>query len=360
MTDTPTPSDPRFVALLDDLRAHSVELEAPGATATGQLDRMATAGVMRWGIPAGNGGCELSAAEQATGHERLAAACLVSAFVLSQRNAAVSRIVASENDSLKADLLPRLARHELSATVGISHLTTSRQHVGTPAVTATPDGESGYVLDGTIPWVTAGDTSDLLLAGGTLTDGRQILAMLDAADPGVTAGPPGPLLALNASRTGPVTLRGVRVGPERIVAGPLLAVMKSAGAGTGGVTTSALAVGAAAGTLKRFAAEAERRPELAEILPALQAERAALSADIGLLLSPNPPAGLTGELVREQANSLVLRASQAYLAASKGAGFVAGHPAERAVREAMFFLVWSCPRPVMEATLRRFACLGES
>jgi hypothetical protein len=53
----------------------------------------------------------------------------------------------------------------------------------------------------------------------------------------------------------------------------------------------------------------------------------------------------------------VLRATQAYLAASKGAGFVAGHPAERLVREAMFFLVWSCPQPVLAANLREFACL---
>jgi hypothetical protein len=45
------------------------------------------------------------------------------------------------------------------------------------------------------------------------------------------------------------------------------------------------------------------------------------------------------------------------LAASKGAGFVAGHPAERAVREAMFFLVWSCPQPVVSAALREFACV---
>ena len=53
----------------------------------------------------------------------------------------------------------------------------------------------------------------------------------------------------------------------------------------------------------------------------------------------------------------MLRAAQAYLAASKGAGFVVGHPAERAVREAMFFLVWSCPAPVVSAALREFACV---
>jgi hypothetical protein len=136
--------------------------------------------------------------------------------------------------------------------------------------------------------------------------------------------------------------------------------MKGAAGGTGSVTTSALAVGAAAGVLEHFAAEAIKRPELEEIVRPLAEERAAISADIRrLLASPQPPAGLSSESIRRRANSLALRASQAYLAASKGAGFVRGHPAERAVREAMFFLVWSCPQPVVNAALRQFACLAE-
>jgi hypothetical protein len=65
------------------------------------------------------------------------------------------------------------------------------------------------------------------------------------------------------------------------------------------------------------------------------------------------------ESIRQRANSLVLRAAQAWLAACKGAGFVTGHPAERLVREAMFFLVWSCPQPVLAAALREFACVLE-
>jgi hypothetical protein len=72
--------------------------------------------------------------------------------------------------------------------------------------------------------------------------------------------------------------------------------------------------------------------------------------------SPESSPALSAASIRGRANSLVLRATQADLAASKGAGFVAGHPAERAVREALFFLVWSCPQPVLAAALRGFAC----
>jgi hypothetical protein len=96
---------------------------------------------------------------------------------------------------------------------------------------------------------------------------------------------------------------------------------------------------------------------LGPILQALESEYRAARSDLYLATSSATPSTPTAESVRQKANSLVLRAAQAYLAASKGAGFVVGHPAERAVREAMFFLVWSCPAPVVSAALREFACV---
>ena len=55
--------------------------------------------------------------------------------------------------------------------------------------------------------------------------------------------------------------------------------------------------------------------------------------------------------LRARANSLVVRATQAALTASKGTGFLLSHPAQRWARQALFFLVWSCPRPAAQATL---------
>ena len=128
------------------------------------------------------------------------------------------------------------------------------------------------------------------------------------------------------------------------------------------MTTSALAVGLTRGILGRLSHEAERRPDLVPIHQALQAECTETAADLYAAATETKTASAapTSESVRQKANSLVLRTAQAYLAASKGAGFVTGHPAERAVREAMFFLVWSCPQPVVSAALREFACvIGE-
>ena len=117
--------------------------------------------------------------------------------------------------------------------------------------------------------------------------------------------------------------------------------------------------GLSRGVLHWLSREAERRPELVPIHQALgpSAKRHAATLRGGNAAKTASPAVPGSETVRQKANSLVLRAAQAYLAASKGAGFVMGHPAERAVREAMFFLVWSCPQPVVSAALREFACV---
>jgi hypothetical protein len=133
--------------------------------------------------------------------------------------------------------------------------------------------------------------------------------------------------------------------------------MKHGGGGAGSLTTSTLALGLTAAVLRRLKLETQRRAELIPISQALEAEYHIARSELYLAASSAVGTAPSAESIRQKANSLVLRTAQAYLAASKGAGFVVGHPAERAVREAMFFLVWSCPAPVVSAALREFACV---
>lgn len=67
----------------------------------------------------------------------------------------------------------------------------------------------------------------------------------------------------------------------------------------------------------------------------------------------------TNEQLRTDANSLVLRATQAALVSAKGAGYVKGHPVGRWCQEALFFLVWSCPQSVLDANLCELAGIEE-
>src|SRR5439155_21781973 len=92
------------------------------------------------------------------GYERLAGACLTTCFILSQRDAACRRIRDSGNAGLCRELLPGLARGERFATVGLSQLSTSRQH-SKPAPAGRLDNDK-IVLDGSMPWVTGAARAD--------------------------------------------------------------------------------------------------------------------------------------------------------------------------------------------------------
>ena len=326
-----------------------------------QFGELAIAGVLGWVIPPEYGGRDVSEEQLTAGYVRLAQACLTTTFILTQRNGACQRLAGSANEELKARLLPAFCRGEAFTTVGISHLTTSRQHLRRPAVLAR-EVKGGFVLEGTVPWVTGARQASEIVTGGTLDDGRQLLVSLPTQSQGVELQPPPELLALNASQTGAVELHEVFVSEDQLIAGPIQDVMKcGTGGGAGSLTTSALAIGLTKAALDRLAEEARRRADLLDVHQALASEWQTLADDLPLALrgADGDPPQLTAETIRQRANSLVLRSTQAYLAASKGAGFLSQHPASRYVREATFFLVWSCPQPVLAAQLQKFACSWE-
>jgi len=348
-----------FEKLLEQLRRLSSELEPNESWPGKQLELLAESRVLAWVIPQQYGGMEITLSELVWGYQQLASSCLSTAFVLTQRNGACQRIAGSENSCLKEKLLPDLCRGKTFATVGISHLTTSRQYLGNPAMRVERTG-TGFVFNGRAPWVTGANHADFIVTGGTCEDGKQILAAVPGSQKGVTIQKPPSLLALNASQTGGVAFEDVLIDESYLIAGPVEQVMKKGtGGGTGSLTTTAIALGASRKSLEGLNVESEKRNELKEIAKPLEEEYLFLEEEIQKLAAPetvDTPAELTLEAIRQRANSLVLRASQAYLGAAKGAGFVQGHPAELAVREAMFFLVWSCPQAVLQANLRELAC----
>jgi butyryl-CoA dehydrogenase len=347
-----------FENVCNRLSTKSVELDKQFLWPAEQLNELKKTAVQSWLIPKEFGGLEFSSLQMTWGYTRLAMGCLTTTFVLTQQNGACQRIIQSDNTDLKSRLLPLYARGERTATVGISHLTTSRQHLKTPIVSA-ERAEGGYVYNGFVPWVTGACCVDDILIGATLPDGQQMLAIVSTNLKGVEPEKPVSMLALNSSMTGPVKLNQVFIPDENVVAGPVENVMKVTSGGPGSLTTSALALGVAAGCISNIEKESLKRDDLVPIHENLKEGFDAIFEDMLSLLQDGQEirTGLNAESVRQEANSLVLRSSQAYLAASKGAGYISGHPAEKSVREAMFFLVWSCPQPVLNAALREFACL---
>ncbi len=333
--------------LLADLAAGADRADA-SADWPPAWDALARAGVLSWSIPPAHGGAGKSAVELLTGYEQLAGACLTTAFILTQREAAVRRLVASPNTALAARVLPALARGESFATVGLSQLTTSRQHQS-PALRATHDA-AGFHLDGLVPWVTGADRADLIVIGATLPDDKQVLLGLLPRQPGVTVEPPLELMALAGSRTCQLRLAGVTVAPELLIAGPAEKIMAGKPGGVGGVETSCAALGLAGAAVNFLIQEASQRPDLAPVAERFQRARTAARARLHTLATTTPTQDAIIAL-RVECTRLALQATQVALTAAKGSGFVRPHPAQCWARQALFFLVWSCPRPAAEGVI---------
>jgi alkylation response protein AidB-like acyl-CoA dehydrogenase len=316
------------------------------------LDARAT----RWALPADLGGEPCARPLLLERYARLAEGSLTAAFILSQHDAAVRRLLAARERPIARHWLEKVAQSQAFTTVGISQLTTSRRH-GAQALRASETKPGHYRLDGVMPWVTAAEAADVLVAGAVLDDGRQLLFALPTDRPGLTVPPAFDLAALQASRTTEVACDGVEIDETDLLVDPSPDVMSMPGtAGTGGMETSALALGQALAAVNALLGEAPRRNELAEPVEALGEAWTDLWSALQGAARGDSDAPAPGTL-RAQANALVLRTTQAYLTARKGTGFLRSDSAQRWARQALFFLVWSCPGPVAQAAIRDLAGL---
>jgi len=338
-----------WAAACAEIAAIAERTAVDGPWRSGAFAALARGGVLAGFLPADCGGTAAPEPHLLAMLAAVAEACLTTALAVSQWAAAV-RILAAGTSDIRTVWLPPLATAATFTTVGISQLTTSRRHLAAPALTAVEDA-AGWRLDGLCPWVTGADSSDTIVTGATTPAGGQMFFVVATTTTGLTIEPPLELLALSGSRTSIVRFTGVR--PVAVMPAPA-----TGGPRTGGLATTALAVGAARSSIAVILEEARARPVLAPIADGLRtdAERITTRLQAAASVGIDPDAR---DALRADANSLVVRAAQAALAASKGAGFVVGHPVERLVRESLFFLVWSCPQAVTTAVLCELAGLSE-
>jgi alkylation response protein AidB-like acyl-CoA dehydrogenase len=353
-----SPDDASLAELCSLLAEQAVPLDRNGHWPAEQLRLCGEYGVFEWFLDRAWGGQGWNNEKTVRGYLALSAACMTTTFVITQRTGACRRIANCANEWLKQQLLPGLASGTLFATVGISHLTTSRRHLDKPVLSAEKI-PGGFRLRGFSPWVTGGAAANVLVLGATMVENgeptaQQVLLAVPTDLPGLEVAEPLPLVGVSASATGPVKADGVEVEDHWLIAGPEEDVMShGVGAGTGGYETSTLAVGLAQAALDYIAGEATKRPNLVAPLDALREEHDRLHEDLLSIARGEVPCDTKS--LRGRANSLALRAAQAALAAAKGTGYVVGHPAGRWCREALFFLVWSCPQTVTSANLCELA-----
>lgn len=301
--------------------------------------------ILRWAIPQDYGGLGLSSLEQLQRNEVLAAHCLTTAFILSQREAGIRQLLKGPQH-LQQRYLPGLAAGKEMLTVGLSQLTTSRQH-GQPALRAIPLADGRYQLDGIIPWVTAADHSTAIVGGATLPDDLQFLFVIPTNRNGLAMDAPMTLTALAGSRTTAVHFEKVILQADELLTAPTNQVLGKSGGG--GLETSCLAIGLAKAALDLVRPEAATRVDVGSTLTTLEAEIVKLRTR--LHQSCVTPVREEVLQLRSDCTLFVLRATQTALLLTKGTGFVAPQPAQRLAKQALFFLVWSCPRPASQGVL---------
>jgi pimeloyl-CoA dehydrogenase small subunit len=125
------------------------------------------------------------------------------------------------NAALLAELVPAIAAGRL--TLALAHQERqSRHNLADVATTARADGKGGYTLEGEKMVVLAGDSADKLIVSARVSGGRADrggigLFLIDGKANGVTRrGYP----TQDGMRAADVTLAGVKVGPEGVLADP--------------------------------------------------------------------------------------------------------------------------------------------
>jgi len=348
-------SEPSFQSLSEILPAiadRATGLDCSGDWPEQDLTDLGRVGAWRWFVPMRWGGEGIDPLELHLRYEAIASASLATALALSQRDSAVGLIDGAENWPMREQILPRMARGECFATIGIAQLTTSRQG-GAPALRAHP-AEDGYRLEGIIPWCTGAAKAELVIAGAVLEDGQQILFALPTNLPGVRIRLPMPLVSLRSSWTTQIDCQGVDLPQRWVMRGPVAKAL--AGRSRGIVISQAfLAFGLCRGGLDLIGKhDSERARSLAarfgDQLETLRGEtielcRAGREAD----------AAAAAPRLRGACNDLAVRITQSAVALYKGSALLSDHPAQRLAREAMFLLVWSCPDAVIDCTVNALA-----
>ncbi len=338
--------------LTRDLAHHATRYDRLGAWPDDSIAALTAAGAWEWVIPAAFGGQGLDPITHLHAYEAVAAGCMATLLILSNRDGACELIAAGENDALKSELLPKLARNEFMTSIGISQLTTSHQ-AGPPALTATIVGDQ-VRLTGFMPWVTSAEKCQYIVTGAMTTDGRQVLAAVPTDLPGLTIGKPFDLSVMKGTLTTDVRCDDALVEPRFILRGPAEKVLATR-SGVKPALVAAAGIGLA-GTMLTVAESAAAHTRLSDSIATLRQRHTTLRARIYEFVASAEAltADKTKAAIRVDVNELLAQLSIAVLAVCKGTGLQRDHEAQRLLREAMFFQVWAAPEEVRLGTIMKF------
>lgn len=331
--------------------------ERAAAVDAGELDvraalrQLGSAGLLDLGTPGQRG----DLADQAEVIRTLARSCMSTAFSTWAQRMAIGYLAAWGSDELRAALLPDLAAGTRAGATAMATAFQDALGLREVAVIAREhDGE--IVLDGAIPWASNlfSDGAVVVLPART-DDGRRLIVAVTTDLEGVRLPAYPSLLALGTTASTSMKLEGVRIPASWVLTHRFLDFLADVRPSFLLLQTAfclGIADAALEGASDRFAGpsvvlEADHE--------ALLGRRDDLAADHAELLHREGPADEATVRLRLHAGQLGVDATRHEASVRGGAGYLAGSPVARRLREAAFLPIQSPTEAQLRWELSRSA-----
>jgi alkylation response protein AidB-like acyl-CoA dehydrogenase len=312
----------------------ALETDAADLVPRSHLDALAEAGLFGIVGPPQHRGLGADVPTFCSTVEALAGGCLSTTFVWIQHQTPVRTITASGNAAMQEEWLPRLCSGQTRAGIALGGLRAGPTQIEARRV------DGGWVLDGSVPYITGWSLIDVLFIAARTTDAEpQVLtALVPAQTSEALSVSPLRLLATNASGTVSAVIRGLFVPDERVIG--VEAYRSPPPYEGGGRPNGSLALGVASRCCRLIGPS----PLDAE----LDARRRELDA----------ASEQTMAAARAAAAALALRAAAALVVAKGSTSLFPDQHAQRLLREATFLQVFGSRPAVRDALLRHLGASG--
>ncbi|QAB00896.1 MULTISPECIES: acyl-CoA dehydrogenase family protein [Agrobacterium tumefaciens complex] len=183
------------------------------------LPRLAQAGLPRIGVPQALGGLGGDVVDAVQAVAAVAQESLAAAFMLWGHRCFIEFLLQSANTPLREKLSPDLLAGRVAGASGLSNVMKFLAGLEPLQVTARSDGDE-LVVDGKLPWVTNLRPRGFHVAAAAdrAEGGPALIVSFAHDDPGLTRTTDLALMGMRSSDTAAVTLSGVRIPRDRIIA----------------------------------------------------------------------------------------------------------------------------------------------
>lgn len=347
--------------LQDEVRPKAQEIDLSVDALKVALDGLCDLDLMALKRPVEYGGPALPEESFRIFQEEMARASGALAFLQTQHQSAVGMIGKSENIDLKDRYLPKMGNGEKLVGIGFSQL----RRPGEPLLKAERL-ESGYLLNGQVPWITGWSLYPEFLVGAALPDGQAVFGVVPLVatdtDEGILRiSEPMKLAAMESAMTVSAEFTNWFVPDENIAfVRPSEWIRNNDKINIALQGHFALGCAQAGLDILKAAGDARGFQFLKDSFDRLHQELEECKVETSQAQEALESEGMVTEevtewrlRVRAWAIDLAVRCAHAGVTASSGAANSLKHPAQRVYREALVYTVSAQTTPIMEATLKR-------